>query len=70
MKNVLITGATGGIGTALVKIYHENGYNICASGTNKEKLNLLEDNYSERLKCVKCDLLKDGDIDFMELLTY
>ncbi len=63
MKNVLITGATGGIGAALVKIYHENGYNICASGTSKKKLNLLKDNYSERLKCVKCDLLKDGDIE-------
>ena len=34
MKNVLITGATGGIGNALVKKFYDAGYNICASGTN------------------------------------
>ena len=37
MKNVLITGATGGIGQSLVKVFHLNGYNVCATGTNVEK---------------------------------
>ncbi len=27
-KTVLITGATGGIGQALVKLFHQNGYNV------------------------------------------
>ena len=44
MKNVMITGATGGIGGALVSIFHKNGYNVFASGTNEEKLNKLKNN--------------------------
>ena len=42
MKNVLITGATGGIGQSLVKVFHVNGYNVCATGTNVDKLSFLE----------------------------
>ena len=45
MKNVLITGATGGIGQSLVKVFHANGYNVCATGTNIDKLSLLEKKY-------------------------
>ena len=44
MKNVLITGATGGIGQSLVKVFHVNGYNVCATGTNVEKLSFLKKN--------------------------
>ncbi len=56
MKNILITGATGGIGQALVKKFHDNGYNVCATGTNEKKLKSLENKYSDRIKCFKCDL--------------
>ena len=63
MKNVLITGATGGIGLALVKYFHENGYIICATGTNSEKLNILEKTYKDRLKSIKCDLSESMQID-------
>ena len=56
MKNVLITGATGGIGQCLVNVFHTNGYNVCASGTNVEKLKSLEKKYEVRFKGVKCDL--------------
>ena len=63
MKNVLITGATGGIGQSLVKIFHTNGYTICATGTNTEKLNQLEKKYEERLKTIKCDLFDDAEIE-------
>ena len=59
MKNVLITGATGGIGKSLLEIYHKNGYNICATGTNVEKLKLIELSYVERIKCIPCDLTDD-----------
>ena len=65
MKNVLITGATGGIGQSLVSIYHSNGYNICATGTNIDKLDFLEKKYKERVKCIKCDLSKSSQIEEM-----
>ena len=48
MKNVLITGATGGIGKALVRIFYDSGYNICASGSNVERLNTLSKNFPDR----------------------
>ena len=62
MKNVLITGATGGIGQSLVKVFHANGYNICATGTNVEKLSLLEKKYESRFKGIKCDLSDDDQL--------
>ena len=56
MKNVLITGGTGGIGKSLVKTFHSKGYNVCATGTNIEKLDALSKLYHERFKTIKCDL--------------
>lgn len=38
VKNVLITGATSGLGLSLVEQYTENGYHVIACGRNKEKL--------------------------------
>ena len=44
-KKILITGATGGIGSAIVKKFSELGGNIFATGTNQEKLKKLKDIY-------------------------
>ncbi len=63
MRNVLITGATGGIGLSLVRAFHESGYVICATGTNSEKLSALEKNYKERFKAIKCDLAESSQIE-------
>ena len=63
MKNVLITGATGGIGQAIVSLFHKNGYIICATGTNKKKLELLEKNYKDRFKSIACDLSNPVQIE-------
>ena len=62
MRNVLITGSTGGIGESLLKIYHKNGYNICATGTNVEKLRFIESVYKERIKCIPCDLADNSQM--------
>ena len=49
MKNVLITGATGGIGSSILDTFHKNGMNIIASGTNEDKLKKLGEKYAERV---------------------
>lgn len=55
-KSVLITGATGGIGKAVVEKFHAQGANIIASGTNESKLDALQSQFPDRLKAIKCDL--------------
>jgi len=45
-RKVIITGATGGIGNAIVKLFIDNGARVLATGTNEEKLNLLKDKYN------------------------
>ena len=45
-RKVIITGATGGIGNAIVKLFIDNGARVLATGTNEEKLYLLKDKYN------------------------
>ena len=40
-KNIIVTGASGGIGNSIVKKLCEKGANILASGTKLEKLEKL-----------------------------
>ena len=41
-KNIIITGASGGIGNSIVEKLYENGANILATGTRIEKLEELK----------------------------
>ena len=45
-KKILITGATGGIGNALVDKFDSLGATVLATGTNEEKLNNLKKKYT------------------------
>ena len=63
MKNVLITGATGGIGSALIDAFYSKEYNLFISGTNKKKLQSIKSKYAERLEVCGCDLSKDAEIE-------
>ena len=44
-KKILIPGATGGIGGALVKKFISLGANVLATGTKSEKLDLIKKNH-------------------------
>ena len=58
-KNVLLTGATGGIGEAICSKLSKN-YNLVVVSRNQEKLkNFMKDNKSI-IKRITCDL-KDSD---------
>ena len=63
MKNVLITGATGGIGSALIDIFYSKGYNLFLTGSNKEKLQSIESRYPNNVETYACDLSKNKEID-------
>ena len=39
--NIILTGATGGIGNSILEKLVAGGANVIASGTNENKLNLI-----------------------------
>ena len=62
MKRILITGATGGIGSELVRLYTSHNYFVLAFGTNIEKLNLLKDKYKDNIGVFSCDMKSKQEI--------
>ena len=40
-NNIIVTGATGGIGNSIIEKLHDAGANILATGTRNEKLTEL-----------------------------
>ena len=68
-KNIIVTGASGGIGNAIIKKLNEAGANILASGTRIEKLEELKKNY-ENIKILKFDISQSDKIEeFIENAT-
>ena len=61
-KNIIVTGASGGIGNSIVKKLYENGANILASGTKVDKLEELKSNF-EKIKILKFDISESDKIE-------
>ena len=61
-KNIIVTGATGGIGNSIVKRLNDCGANIVASGTNDEKLEKLKSNF-DKIKILKFDISQIDEIE-------
>ena len=69
-KNFIVTGASGGIGNAIIKKLNEAGANILASGTKIEKLEELKKNY-QKIKILKFDISQSEKIEnFIENATF
>jgi 3-oxoacyl-[acyl-carrier protein] reductase len=68
-KNIIVTGASGGIGNAIIKKLNEAGANILASGTKIEKLEELKKKY-QKIKILKFDISQSEKIEeFIENAT-
>jgi len=61
-KNIIITGASGGIGNSIVEKLYEVGANILASGTKTEKLEELKKKF-EKIKILKFDISQKEKIE-------
>jgi len=68
-KNIIVTGASGGIGNSIIKKLNEAGANILASGTRIEKLEELKKNFKS-IKTLKFDISQSDKIEeFIENAT-
>ena len=61
-RNIIVTGASGGIGNSIVKILSENGANLLATGTKIEKLEELKSKF-ENIKILKFDISQKDQIE-------
>ena len=61
-KKVLITGATGGIGGALVKKFLSLNAEVLGTGTNLKKLEKLKEDFS-KIKTKKFDISSHSEIE-------
>ena len=68
-KNIIVTGASGGIGNAIIKRLDEAGANILASGTKKDKLEEIRKNF-KKIKILNFDISQIDKIeDFINEAT-
>ena len=65
-KNIIITGASGGIGNSIVQKLYDNGAKILASGTKIEKLEELKKKF-KNIEILKFDISDSDKVeDFVE----
>mgnify|MGYP001200310136 FL=1 len=68
-NNIIVTGATGGIGISIIKKLYDAGANILATGTKNEKLEQLKKNF-ENIKILKFDISQTNNLEnFIEDAT-
>ena len=61
-KNIIVTGASGGIGNSIVEKLYENGANILATGTKIEKLEELKKKFIN-IKIIKFDISQHEKVE-------
>ena len=61
-KNIIVTGASGGIGGSIIEKLNHCGANILASGTRVEKLEELKNKF-DKVKILKFDISKADKIE-------
>ena len=70
MKNILITGATSGIGRAAANLLAEKGYKLCLTGRDMKKFSDLPQRTTQHAHLIECDVRDYNDvqrvIDFMK----
>ena len=61
-KNALITGATGGIGSAIARGLHGAGATVAITGTRVERLDALKRELNGRAHSIPCQLSDPNDV--------
>ena len=61
-KTALVTGATGGIGGAIARMFHRQGATVAISGRQVDKLEALKAELGDRCVVVPCDLADKAQV--------
>jgi 3-oxoacyl-[acyl-carrier protein] reductase len=68
-NNIIVTGATGGIGNSIIEKLYNSGANILATGTRNEKLVELKKKFQD-IEILKFDISQTNDLEnFIENAT-
>jgi len=68
-NNIIVTGATGGIGNSIIEKLYDAGANILATGTKNEKLEQLKKKF-QNIKTLKFDISQTDNLEnFIEDAT-
>tara|TARA_B100000575_G_C22909639_1_gene528263 strand:- start:8 stop:745 length:738 start_codon:yes stop_codon:yes gene_type:complete len=68
-SNIIVTGATGGIGSSIIKKLYNAGANILATGTKNEKLEELKKKF-QNIQTLKFDISQTDNLEnFIENAT-
>ena len=68
-SNIIVTGATGGIGNSIIKKLYDAGANILATGTKNERLEELKKKF-QNIQTLKFDISQtDNLVNFIENAT-
>ncbi len=66
MKNVIISGASSGIGAEIVRYFARNSWNLYIISRNKSKMSLLTNEFPN-IKSYVCDLTSQADLETLKL---
>ena len=61
-NNIIVTGATGGIGNSIVKRLYDAGANVLATGTKNEKLEELKKKF-QNIQTFKFDISQTDNLE-------
>ena len=64
-KSALVTGASGGIGSAIARKLHAAGAKVALSGTRQEPLERLAEELGERAYILPCNLSDMAAVEFL-----
>ena len=68
-NNIIVTGATGGIGNSIIEKLYDAGANVLATGTKNEKLDQLKKKF-QNIKTLKFDISQTDNLEnFIEEAT-
>src|SRR5437868_15050232 len=62
-KTALVTGATGGIGSAIARALHQQGATVALSGTRREVLDQLAAELAGRVHVLPANLAKKDEVE-------